>query len=103
MSVSKGGRGGMIVNTSSIAGLDPYSCLPAYCASKFGVVGFTKSLAEKNLETQLGIKFVTICPGITKTNLLDVGNDSEPVFYGLNGDKRFSEITDKYGIQTYVI
>lgn len=30
MSVSKNGRGGTIVNTSSIAGLDPFFCLPAY-------------------------------------------------------------------------
>ena len=40
-----------------------------YCASKHGVVGFTKSLA---LETAgSGITCNAICPGFVKTPLLD--------------------------------
>lgn len=38
------GRGGVIISTASLAGLDPFPSLPAYTASKFGVVGLTRCL-----------------------------------------------------------
>nr|KAG5689895.1 hypothetical protein BaRGS_023643 [Batillaria attramentaria] len=41
----RGGRGGIIVNTASIAGLGPYSSIPVYAATKHAVVGFTTSWA----------------------------------------------------------
>lgn len=45
MSISKNGRGGLIVNISSIAGIRFSTHVPIYCASKHGVLGFTKSMA----------------------------------------------------------
>ncbi|XP_023268860.1 15-hydroxyprostaglandin dehydrogenase [NAD(+)]-like isoform X2 [Seriola lalandi dorsalis] len=40
-----GGRGGVIVNTASIAGLAPVLCCPVYTATKHGVIGFTRAMA----------------------------------------------------------
>lgn len=40
-----GGTGGLIVNVTSVIGLDPSPVFCAYSASKFGVIGFTRSLA----------------------------------------------------------
>lgn len=40
-----GGSGGLIVNVTSVIGLDPSPVFCAYSASKFGVIGFTRSLA----------------------------------------------------------
>ncbi|KAG0290626.1 hypothetical protein BGZ98_003354, partial [Dissophora globulifera] len=40
------GRGGVIVNTASLAGIFPQIQTPAYSAAKFGVVGFTRSFKE---------------------------------------------------------
>jgi len=52
---------GRIVNISSTAGLKGFENLAAYCASKHGLIGFTRALAA-----EVGDKGVTvnaICPG----------------------------------------
>ena len=41
----EGGRGGMIVNINSVTGLDPSPVFCVYSAAKFGLLGFTRSLA----------------------------------------------------------
>ncbi|XP_058122893.1 alcohol dehydrogenase 1-like [Anopheles ziemanni] len=71
MSRAKGGRGGVIVNVASIAGLEPIAFLPVYCASKYGVVGFTRSLGVPPIYDETGVKFITVCPGATRTRLFE--------------------------------
>ena len=44
MSTNKGHRGGDVINIASMGGLVPMSFSPVYCASKHGVVGFTRSM-----------------------------------------------------------
>ena len=56
---------GHIVNIASIAGKVGSANRAVYCASKFGVVGFTESLAEE--VRQYGIRVSVICPGSTDT------------------------------------
>jgi 3-oxoacyl-[acyl-carrier protein] reductase len=46
--------GGSIINVSSLGGLVGYPLLSAYCASKWGQIGFTKACAEEGKK----IKFV---------------------------------------------
>jgi NAD(P)-dependent dehydrogenase (short-subunit alcohol dehydrogenase family) len=60
--------GGVIVNIASTAGLigQPYQA--AYCASKGGVVQFTRSLADEYIER--GVRVVAIAPGGMDTPLL---------------------------------
>ncbi|KAF9410499.1 hypothetical protein BGZ94_001630, partial [Podila epigama] len=41
--LTKQGRGGVILNTASLAGLYPQPQTPVYSAAKYGVVGFTRS------------------------------------------------------------
>ncbi|KXJ80459.1 hypothetical protein RP20_CCG024933 [Aedes albopictus] len=65
-----GGRGGTIVNISSIAGLEPTPFLCVYSASKFAVTGFTRSISNDLIYNRTGVKCITICPGITDTTLL---------------------------------
>lgn len=56
---------GQIVNLASVAGLHAYGKSGAYCASKFGVVGFSRALA---LEVKKrGVRVHTICPGAVDT------------------------------------
>lgn len=45
MAVENGGKGGIIVNVASVCGLDYIFNVPAYNASKHGVIGFTRTLA----------------------------------------------------------
>jgi len=66
--VARGTRG-RIINMSSNCGKVGYPRLAAYCASKFGVIGFTQALAME-LAPQ-GITVNAICPGSADTDRLD--------------------------------
>jgi NAD(P)-dependent dehydrogenase (short-subunit alcohol dehydrogenase family) len=59
---------GVIINTASIAAFDGQIGQPAYAASKGGIVGMTLPIAREF--ASLGIRVVTIAPGIFDTPLL---------------------------------
>ena len=59
--------GGSIINISSIGGKMGVAGLAHYCATKFGIVGFTNALA-KELAGK-GVRANTICPGIVRTQM----------------------------------
>src|SRR5215813_4452104 len=66
--VSRGTKG-RIINMSSNCGKVGYARLAAYCASKFGVIGFTQALAMELAPH--GITVNAICPGAADTDRLD--------------------------------
>lgn len=98
MSIKKGGHGGMIVNISSIAGLDPFHRCPVYSASKCGVTAFTRAVSDKEFAAEFGIKFVLICPNATSTRLLV--NMLPRMFGTFNADDTSSQIMSAYETQT---
>jgi meso-butanediol dehydrogenase / (S,S)-butanediol dehydrogenase / diacetyl reductase len=61
------GRGASIVNISSIGGLRGEPEFAGYCASKFGVIGFTQSLAREVGEH--GIRVNAVCPGAVESRM----------------------------------
>ncbi|KAL4891071.1 NAD(P)-binding protein [Aspergillus ambiguus] len=63
------GRGASLVMTSSCGGLYPSYYSPIYTASKHGVVGFMRSVADTF--SREGIRVNALCPGIVRTNLVD--------------------------------
>lgn len=68
----KGGEEGVIVNTSSVLGIDVEECLPYYCATKHALVGLGRAMGTNYHYERSKVKILTICPGITMTNLLRV-------------------------------
>ncbi len=58
-------RSGAIVNVGSQLGKIGIADYAVYCASKFGVVGFTEALADELAGT--GIRAWAVCPGLVDT------------------------------------
>lgn len=84
---------GTIVNCSSVAGLVGFAGLPAYVASKHGVIGLTKTSALEC--AKLGIRVNAVCPGVIQTPMIDrlTGKDKEAIeqFTGLEPVGRFGQ------------
>ena len=60
--------GGAITLTASTAGLSVLPIDPLYCATKYAVVGFGRSIAAANAATALRIN--VICPGVVDTGIV---------------------------------
>lgn len=62
-------RGGTIANVISIAGKQAFPGWSAYCASKFGLLGLTKAVAQE--EREHNIRVTAFCPGAVNSSLWD--------------------------------
>jgi 3-oxoacyl-[acyl-carrier protein] reductase len=58
--------GGTIVNVSSVAGKKGWANASAYCASKFGLTGFSQALADEGKEHN--IRAIVLYPGAMSTS-----------------------------------
>ena len=77
------GSGGSIVNIASNFGLVGQRGMPAYCASKHGVIGLSKSAALDY--GNRGVRINVVCPGPIGTPLLDS-------FVGAGGSQLLNDI-----------
>jgi NAD(P)-dependent dehydrogenase (short-subunit alcohol dehydrogenase family) len=69
-------KSGVILNTASTVGLNAMPGLPAYSASKSGVIHLTKAVAIEN--AFYGIRANAICPSVVMTPLLKHFIESSP-------------------------
>ncbi len=80
----KQGRGGKIVNTTSIAGRQGYPSFAPYCASKFAVIALTQATARGLAEHDITAN--AFAPGVVATplwerldeDLREIGDATEP-------------------------
>jgi NADP-dependent 3-hydroxy acid dehydrogenase YdfG len=66
---------GQIINISSGAGRDGIKNMAAYCASKFGVIGFTESLGHEVRDQNIRVS--VLLPGSVATNFSRVARRKE--------------------------
>ncbi|XP_060531497.1 uncharacterized protein LOC132705084 [Cylas formicarius] len=66
----KSGSEAVVVNISSIAGVEPYAAIPIYCATKFAVLGMSLSWGLPFHYQRTKVRVVAICPGVTDTPLI---------------------------------
>jgi len=62
-------NGGTIINISSVCGVDAWAGTGAYSASKYGIMGLSKAMADE--ARAHNIKVSAICPGGVAANLVD--------------------------------
>ena len=74
--VDADGQRGVIINTSSVAGIEGQTGQIAYSASKGGIIGMTVP-AARDLSV-IGVRVNTICPGVIFT----------PIYKSIAGDGR---------------
>jgi len=67
---------GAVVNVASIAGMIPMPDEATYCATKFGLRGFSFSLAEELRDT--GVTVSTVAPGPVETGFILTDLDEVP-------------------------
>jgi NAD(P)-dependent dehydrogenase (short-subunit alcohol dehydrogenase family) len=64
---------GHVTNISSLNGYMAQDELSAYCATKFGVRGFTEALRVEMLRDRLPVKVTVVHPGGVRTNIATAG------------------------------
>ncbi len=66
---------GLIVNVGSVAGYLPAPLMSSYNASKFAVVGFTKSMQAELRFTSSPVKMMLVSPGFVDTQIVAKGQE----------------------------
>ena len=64
-------KGGMVLNLSSVHGLQVRPTMPTYSAGKSGIITFTRSIGHSIEYAEHGVKIVCLCPGAVDTPLGD--------------------------------
>jgi len=87
---------GCIVNVASLSGLKASPNMIAYAASKFAVVGMTKTAASEYASQNIRVN--AVCPAFTDTNMIksvfEVAPDYEEKLKQLNPMKRFGKASE---------
>jgi len=89
-------KSGKIVNISSIYGYQGAPMVAHYCAAKFGVVGFTESLAREVAEHNINVNAVG--PGFINTKM---ANAEAPIFapmMGLTTENYYKEAIKQFSL-----
>lgn len=96
----KTGSEGVVINVSSIAGIQPCGGCPGYTATKFAVHGLTLAWGLPAHYERTGVKVIGICPGVTTTPLIQ--NFYQATFSQYYSDLLKQEVDATGPLQLYV-
>jgi 3-oxoacyl-[acyl-carrier protein] reductase len=71
---------GDVVNISSQAGKHGYADVPAYCASKWGLLGYAEALRDHARKTGANIRVFNFCPGLVDVEHTGAADEPRPGF-----------------------
>ena len=97
MPLIKAAGGGSIINLSSAAGLHGFPQRSPYCAAKWGVVGFTKSLSVEAGPDKVRVN--CICPGIVEGERIERVVEAKAKMLGVSREaflEKFLETTSMH-------
>lgn len=94
LKVMRAQRSGSIVNIASVAGLGGVKLMPAYAASKHGVIGLTKSAALGHAAENIRVN--AVCPGsfLTAMSSRIYGEQAEETMTRLTPMRRIGDVAE---------
>ena len=93
-------RSGSIINLSSTAGLWGYPTRSPYCASKWAVIGLTKTMAMELGE--YGVRVNAICPGSVSGPRIDHVITIQSAATDMSEDEIRRSYTKQVSMQTFI-
>jgi len=93
-------RGGSVINLSSVAGRLGFGMRTPYAAAKWGVVGFTKSLAVEAGPD--GIRVNCIQPGNVEGERIDRVIEAKAQAFGVSFEQQKQTLLDTTSLRTFV-
>ncbi|XP_061580101.1 15-hydroxyprostaglandin dehydrogenase [NAD(+)] [Cololabis saira] len=77
MSKENGKEGGTIINVSSMAAFLHSPHQPVYTATKHGVIGFSRAMADASAQGDYAVRINVLCPAFVDTPLLHTVEDED--------------------------
>lgn len=93
--------GSSIVGIASIEGLIGHGAIPSYCASKAGLIGLTRALAD-SLGPK-GVRVNAVCPGYIDTPMLRSVNSRTDGYVAATVLRRLGEPGDIAGVVRFLL
>ncbi|XP_072240150.1 15-hydroxyprostaglandin dehydrogenase [NAD(+)] isoform X2 [Leuresthes tenuis] len=98
MSKEHGKEGGTIINVSSMAAFLHSPHQPVYTATKHGVVGFTRAIADASIQSNYGVRINVLCPAFVNTPLLNSVEDEDNMGKFVKFKDDFKTCMEKFGV-----
>uniref|UniRef100_A0A2K5PW26 15-hydroxyprostaglandin dehydrogenase [NAD(+)] n=1 Tax=Cebus imitator TaxID=2715852 RepID=A0A2K5PW26_CEBIM len=87
-----------VADQQQLRGLIPVAQQPVYCASKHGIVGFTRSAALAANLMNSGVRLNAICPGFVNTPILESIEKEENMGQYIEYKDHIKDMMKYYGI-----
>jgi ketoreductase len=95
--------GGRIINIASTGGKQGVIHGSPYCASKHGMVGFTKALGLELARNNSGITVNAVCPGFVETEMAERVREHYAAIWDVEVDEARRRVEERIPIGRYIM